>query len=185
MGEYTLEGGDMWVAVCLEWWSAFAASCSRVWQTAFLDGYQVDSLHATCVKLGGLHRKPGFPIVLWLHIWCDHLYVYARTWRTLSRFACFGVEGSHRRLKRMLRNSGGVSALKGRGGLQVVVDNHTIDDSLLQYGWDVGSRAGRVQAGARSVYWKTRAKLRHANMSVTAVALARVQARSRKRASMQ
>ena len=37
--------------------------------------------------------------------------------RILSKFACFAMEGSHRRLKRMLRNSGGLSLLRGRLGL--------------------------------------------------------------------
>ena len=35
----------------------------------------------------------------------------------------------------MLRNRGGLSLLRGRLGVQVVVDNHTIDDSLRREGW--------------------------------------------------
>ena len=64
------------------------------------------------------------------HLWIDHKYFFARKWRILSKFSCFAMEGSHRRLKRMLRNSGGLSLLRGRLGVQVVVDKHTIDDSL-------------------------------------------------------
>ena len=55
------------------------------------------------------------------------------------------MKGSHRRLKRMLRNSGGLSLLRGRLGVQVVVDNHTIDDSLCAEGWDVTKRSMRGQ----------------------------------------
>ena len=55
------------------------------------------------------------------------------------------MEGSHRRLKRMLRNSGGLSLLRGRLRVQVVVDNHTIDDSLRAEGWDVTKRSMRGQ----------------------------------------
>ena len=55
------------------------------------------------------------------------------------------MEGSHRRLKGMLRNSGGLSLLRGRLGVQVVVDNHTIDDSLHAEGWDVTKRSLRGQ----------------------------------------
>ena len=51
----------------------------------------------------------------------------------------------HRRLKRMLRLSGGLSLLGGRLGVQVVVDNHTIDDSLRAEWWDVTKRSMRVQ----------------------------------------
>ena len=36
----------------------------------------------------------------------------------------------------MLRKSGGLSLLRGRIGTQVVVDNHTIDDSLWLHWWD-------------------------------------------------
>ena len=45
----------------------------------------------------------------------------------------------------MLCNSGGLSLLRGRLGVQVVVDNHTIDDSLHQEGWDVTKRSMRGQ----------------------------------------
>ena len=64
----------------------------------------------------------------------DHMYFFARKWRILSKFLCFAMESSHRRLKRMLCNSGGLSLLCGRLGVQVVVDNHTIDDSLRREG---------------------------------------------------
>ena len=45
----------------------------------------------------------------------------------------------------MLRNSGGLSLLRGRLGVQVVVDNHTIDDSLWLHGWDATKRAQHGQ----------------------------------------
>ena len=50
----------------------------------------------------------------------------------------------------MLRNSGGLSLLRGRLGLRVVVDNHTIDDSLRGEGWDPTKWSMRRQ-GPRSV----------------------------------
>ena len=43
------------------------------------------------------------------------------------------------RLKRLLRNSGGVSLVKDRSGLQCVVDNHILDDNLRKEGWEVPS----------------------------------------------
>ena len=45
----------------------------------------------------------------------------------------------------MLPNSGGLSLLRGRLGVQVVVDNHTIDDSLAAHGWDATKRAHNGQ----------------------------------------
>ena len=45
----------------------------------------------------------------------------------------------------MSRNSGGPNLLRGRVGLHVVVDNHTIDDSLRREGLDVTKRSMRSQ----------------------------------------
>ena len=73
------------------------------------------------------------------------MYYFAKQWRILSKFSCFAMEGSHRRLKFMWRNSGGLSLLRGRLGVQVVVDNHTIDDSLWSHGWDATKRAQNGQ----------------------------------------
>ena len=70
---------------------------------------------------------------------------FAKKWRILSKFSCFAMEGSHRRLKRMLQSSRGLSLLRGRLGVQVVVDNHTIDDSLAAHGWDAIKRAQHRQ----------------------------------------
>lgn len=181
MREHTVAGGVLWGDACREWWEAFAKTCLLVWQTRFLDGLQLKELFDCCTTMAHWHKALGFSVLLWSHLWVDHLYAFAREWRTLSRFACFVVEGSHRRLKRMLRNSGGVGVLKGRSGLQVVVDNHTIDDSLLALGWDVTQRAGKAQVAARTLFWKTRATLRQQKMSAASVALARVMARRRAR----
>ena len=53
---------------------------------------------------------------------------------TIAKCSFFALEGSHVRLKRLLRNSGWVSLLKDRPGLQFVVDNHTLDDNLRKEG---------------------------------------------------
>ena len=45
----------------------------------------------------------------------------------------------------MLRNGGGLSLLRGGLGVQVVVDNHTIDDSLVAHGWDATKMAHHGQ----------------------------------------
>ena len=58
------------------------------------------------------------------------VYFFARQWRILSKFVCFAIEGSHRRFKLTLRNSGGLTLSRGKLGLHVVVDNDTIDDNL-------------------------------------------------------
>ena len=88
------------------------------------------------------------------------MYFFARKWRILSKFSCFAMEGSHRRLKRMLRNTGGRSLLFCRPGVQVVVDNHTIDDSLRREGWDVTKRSMRGQGPVTVWHLARRARKR-------------------------
>ena len=56
------------------------------------------------------------------------MYSFARQWRILSTFTCFAMEGSQ-------RNGGGLSLLQGRLGMQVVMDDHTIDDILRREGY--------------------------------------------------
>ena len=45
----------------------------------------------------------------------------------------------------MLRNSGGLSLLRIKLGLHMVVDNHTIHDRLRGEGWDPTKRSMRGQ----------------------------------------
>ena len=52
----------------------------------------------------------------------------------------------------MLRNSGGLSLLRGRLGVQVVVDKHTIDDSLWLHGWDATKRPQHGQGPIEAVW---------------------------------
>ena len=73
-------------------------------------------------------------------MWIDHMFAYLCRWGTLARFNSFALEGSNVRLKRLLRNIGGVSLLHNKSGLQCVVDNHTLDDHLRKEGWELTSR---------------------------------------------
>ena len=83
----------------------------------------------------------------------------------------------------MLRNSGGVGILRNRLGLQAVVDNHTIDDSLLRKGWDVSCRAAKAQGAVKgSQFWRYRNTVRQAKLTATHVALARIRQRAREAA---
>ena len=50
----------------------------------------------------------------------------------------------------MSRNSGGLNLLLGGLRVQVVVDNHTIDNSFCLHGWDATKRAQHGQ-GPKSV----------------------------------
>ena len=58
---------------------------------------------------------------MWLHFWIDHMYFFARKWRILSKLSCFAMEGSYRRLKRMLRNSGGHPTHQGLMSLSLPI----------------------------------------------------------------
>ena len=84
--------------------------------------------------MGAARNKLQWGKLLWTHLWIDHMYFFAKKWRILSKISSFAMGWSHRRLKRMLRNSGGLSLLRGRLWVQVAVDNPTTDDSLVAHG---------------------------------------------------
>ena len=63
----------------------------------------------------------------------------------------------------MLGNRGGVTLLRGRLRVQVVVDNHTIDDSLWSHAWDATKRAqnrqGHMSVNVQRYASRTRRRL--------------------------
>ena len=99
------------------------------------------------LTMGVKHLDLGWGKTLWTHMWIDHTYAYVARWGTIAKYTCFAFEGSRVRLKRLLRNSRGVSLLNDRLGLQCVVDNYTLDDNLRKEGWEVESRAVTKQRG--------------------------------------
>ena len=138
-------GGRPWGDVCRLWWDNFPKMCIYAWRTSWLSEADLGRLPECSLAMGKAHLLFEWPKLLWSHLWIDHMYFFACQRRTLSKFSCFAMEGSHRRLKRGLRNSGGLSLLRGRLGVQVVVDNHTIDDSLRAEGWEVMKISMREQ----------------------------------------
>ena len=138
-------GGKSWESPCKTWGEHFASMCVYAWRSAWFSGADLGRLLNHSIAMGAAHNELQWGKLLWTHLWIDHMYYFAKKWRILSKFSCFAMEGSHRRLKRMLRNSGGLSLLRGRLGVQVVVDNHNIDDSLWWHGWDATKRAQHGQ----------------------------------------
>ena len=139
------DGGRPWEDVCRQWWDNFAKTCTYAWRTSWLSGADLGRLRECSIAMGKAHLLLERPKLLYSHLWIDHMYFFARQWRNLSKFSCFAMKGSHRRLKRMWRNSAGLSLLCGRLGVQVAVDHHTIDDSLRAEGWDIAKRSMRGQ----------------------------------------
>ena len=122
--------GGLWGDVRRESWDNFAKMCVYAWETTWLSGGDEGRLGDYSIRMGKAHLVLKWPKLQWSHLWIDDMYFLAHKWSIHSKFSCFAMEGSHRRLKRMLRNSGGLSLPHGRLGVQIVVDNHTIDDSL-------------------------------------------------------
>ena len=91
--------GLLWVSLCRKWWGAFQVGCRFAWQSAFFSGAALWELREASCTMGDVHLTLGFSKVLWSHLWIDHMYTFARKWRNLANFACFAMEGSHRRLK--------------------------------------------------------------------------------------
>ena len=131
-------GGKSWELVCEKLWDTFASMCVYAWRSAWFSGADLWRLQNHSIAMSTAHNELQWGKLLWTHLWIDHMYYFAKKWRILSKFSRLAMEGSHRRLKRMSRNSGGLSLLRGRLGVQVVVDNHTIDDSLCSHGRDAG-----------------------------------------------
>ena len=124
--------GKSWESMCNAWRENFVSMC------VFSPG-----------DIAGVaHNELQWDTLLWTHLWIHHMHFFAKKWRILSKFSCFALEGGHRRMKRILRNSGGLSLLRGRLGVQVVVDNHPLDDNLAAHGWDAAKRA---QYGQRPI----------------------------------
>ena len=134
--------------------------CLYAWRTSWLFGADLERLRECSIAMCKAHLLLEWPNLLWSHLWIDHMYFFARQWKNLSKFSCFAMEGGRRRLKRMLRNSGVLSLLRGRLGVQVVVDTHTIDDSLREEGWDVAKRSMRGQGPLTVQQFARRARTR-------------------------
>ena len=130
-------GGRPWLDVCTEWWEAFAAMAHVAWKDDFLSGAEQRALLQRQLTMGARQLDLGWWKTLWTHMSIDHMYAYVARWGTIAKFSCFALEGSHVRLRRLLTNSGGVSLLKGRSGLQCVVDNYKLDDNLRKKSWEV------------------------------------------------
>ena len=62
-----------------------------------------------------------------------------------SKLSYFAVEGTHWKLKRMLCSRKGLSLVRERLLVQMVVGNHTMNASLVAHGCDTTRRAQRGQ----------------------------------------
>ena len=131
--------------MCKTWCQNFATICVYAWRSAWFSGADWGRVRNHSIAMGTAHNELRWGKLVSTHLWIDHMYYFVKKWIILSKFSCFAMEGSHRRLHRMLRNSGGLSLLRGRLGVQVVVDNHTIDDSLWSHGSDATKSAQHGQ----------------------------------------
>ena len=133
-----------WESVCKTWWENFASMCVFAWRSACVSGADLGGLRRHSIATGAAHNELYFGKLLWTHLCIDHMFFFfAKKLRILSQFSRFAMEGSHRR--HMLGNSRGLSLLRGRLGVQVLVDNQTIDDSFAAHGWDATKRAQNGQ----------------------------------------
>ena len=61
-------GGKPWVAVCMEWWVAFAAMTEVAWKDDFLRGAEQRALLQRQVTMGARHLDLGWRKTLWTHM---------------------------------------------------------------------------------------------------------------------
>ena len=70
--------------------------CVYAWRTSWLSGVDLSGYSVCGIAMGKVHLLMEWPKLLWSHLWLDHMYIFARQCRTLSKFSCFAMEGSHR-----------------------------------------------------------------------------------------
>ena len=127
-------GGKSWESVCKTWWESFASMSVFAWRSAWFTRADFGRLRGHSLAMGIPHNELQWGKLLWTHLWIDHMYFFLqRSGESCQSSLALPWRGSHWRLKRMSRNSGGLSLLRGRLGVQVVVDKHTIDDSLAAH----------------------------------------------------
>ena len=149
-------------SVCKTWWEIFASMFMFAWRSAWFSAADLGRLQRQSIAMGVAHNELQWGKLLWRHLSFDHMHFFAKEWRILSKFSCLAMEGSHRRLKRLLCNSGGLSLLRGRLGVQVVVDNDIFHDSQAPHGWDATKRAQNGQGPISVQRYASRTRGRHA-----------------------
>ena len=75
-------GGTPWGDVCRQWWDNFAKICIHAWRISLLSGADLGRLPECSIPMGKAHVLLELPKLLWSHLWIDHMYFFARQWRT-------------------------------------------------------------------------------------------------------
>jgi hypothetical protein len=150
LGDMTDALGDK-MDVVKRWWGGLGKTAKVSWKLGFLEEKELRQLKVDLGELTKCHVELGWKVNLWTHLWCDHMYPFARKWGGVGFFACFAVEERHKRFKRDVRHSmKGMVNRWGDNGWVVVVGNDNIDHNLLGRGYNVWSRSWTRQ---RAAHW--------------------------------
>ena len=108
--------------------------CVFSWLTAWFGGANLGRLRGHSLVMGTAHNELWWCKPLWTHLWIDHMFFFlCKEVENLVNLLLLYHGEESPELKRMLPNSGHLSLLQGRLGVQVVVDKHIIDDSLAAH----------------------------------------------------
>ena len=110
--------------------------CVFASRSARCSGADLGPLRWHSIVMNAVHNELQWGKLLWTHLWIGHMYFFCKEVENLVKVLLVCHGGESRRLKRMLPHSGGLSLFRKRLGVQVVVDNHTIDHRLWSHGWD-------------------------------------------------
>ena len=138
-------------------------TANLVWKKGFLTATKVNELRADLKVMGALHGALGLRISLWPHLWVDHMVEVAGLYGGLSLTAGFKTEGTHKALKREVRNrsfkgGGKGSRLRGvRKSWGEFIRNDNMDYSLLNKGFNVSEPAWTKQ----EAYLKNKSAWKH------------------------
>ena len=91
------------------------------------------------------HSELQLGKLMWTHLWIDHMYFFYKEVENLVKVLLRCHRGESLEAESHVAQQRGPKPPPGRLGVQVVVDNHTIDGSLAAHGWDATKRAKNRQ----------------------------------------
>ena len=160
-----------WTDAFRAWGEGVGVSAAVAWQKGVLVQRDVAKLDRALKCMGRAHTACYMDIVLWVHLWVDHMVPWAKRWGSISAFAAFKGEGRHQPLKAEIRKrsfKGG--AKKGKLGRtrrrghrvgrtwREVIRGDNLDWGLYAQGFSVWQKSWTKQEAYKrdKQFWKQR-----------------------------
>ena len=160
-----------WTDAFRAWGEGVGLSAAVAWQKGVLVQRDVAKTDAALKRMGSAHVACNMDIVLWVHLWVDHMVPWAKRWESVSAFAALKGEGRHQPLKAEIQKpsfKGG--AKKGKLGRTrrgshplrrtwgEVIRGDNLDWGLYAQGFSVWQKSWTKQEAYKRAkdFWKQR-----------------------------